>query len=102
MHFLIWRTIIFNLVYLMHAFSQSLNCKIQHVHPHHPTLEELREAALEFLQLMNAVGYGEIRSVIFGAASIRNHFAAFRSTPVRSRTHTNDTLIVKIRIALIR
>jgi hypothetical protein len=73
---------LFSFTYALVHEAPAYEYKIQYVNPHHPTLEETREAGLYFFQLMSEVGYGKTPVVIFGAASIRHHFPDFRSTPV--------------------
>lgn len=54
-----------------------------------PTLSDLKEASVSFFQQMTASGFGHVPVVVFGAASLRQHFPNFRPTPVSRRTEAS-------------
>lgn len=62
--------------------SQTADSNATANNPAHPTLAEFREASYTFFSRMRDAGYGQTSAVVFGAASIKNHFPDFRSTPV--------------------
>ncbi|KKY27598.1 hypothetical protein UCDDS831_g00702 [Diplodia seriata] len=56
-------------------------CRNATTDPAHPTPAEFREASFAFFTRMKDAGHGAASAVVFGAASIKNHFPDFRSTP---------------------